>query len=277
MLYIWLWAERLITQSYDSGKPSGIFLLRVTLASGETLPTRNLPSEALQPKCCLYETPYYVAAPVRETGDVITHLQEPDFFGSRVTRFSGDPSQSSTGSYVLFFKEATCESSTIDRQLYAHETLIVAWRYDVSWDWLWDACHMAGVRWGSRCKGFRSKGGPHYCFMQSARNMTINLIPVGNPLEIPSRAALHSLVGLMSRKEVSVRGFLWVRKVWFAFAQWTFAPETFGERWKLSYFEKPCMLCMKFGGTRTTYYLAVPKVQETEQEFGFPYSQKRAH
>ncbi len=31
---------------------------------------------------------------------------------------------------------------------------IVAQRYDVLCDWLWDACHMAGVRWGSRCKGF---------------------------------------------------------------------------------------------------------------------------
>jgi hypothetical protein len=70
---------------------------------GETLPTRNLPSYALRPKCCLYEMPYYVAAPVRETGDVIMHLQETDFFGSRVTHFSGDLPQSSTGSYVLFF------------------------------------------------------------------------------------------------------------------------------------------------------------------------------
>ncbi len=31
---------------------------------------------------------------------------------------------------------------------------------------------------------------------------------VGNPLGIPSQAVLHSLAGLMSRKEVSVRGFL---------------------------------------------------------------------
>ncbi len=62
-------------------------------------------------------------------------------------------------------------------------------------------------------------------------------------LEIPwgfhTRAVLHSLAGLMSRKKVSVRGFLWVRKVWFAFAQWTFASETFGERQKASCFEKP--------------------------------------
>ncbi len=140
----------------------------------------------------------------------------------------------------LFHKEATCKSSTINGLLYAHETLIVAQRCDVPRDWLWDACHMAGVRWGSHCKGFCSMEGPHYCFMGSPRNMTINLIhEFGNPLGIPSRAVLRSLAGLVSCKEVSVRGFLWVRKVWFAFAQRTFAPETFGERQKASCFEKP--------------------------------------
>jgi hypothetical protein len=56
-------------------------------------------------------------------------------------------------------------------------------------------------------------------------------------LEIPwgfhTQAVLRSLAGLMSRKKVSVQGFLWwVRKVWFAFAQRTFAPETFGKRQK---------------------------------------------
>jgi hypothetical protein len=62
-------------------------------------------------------------------------------------------------------------------------------------------------------------------------------------LEIPwgirSRAVLRSLAGLMSRKKVSVQGFLWVRKVWFAFAQRTFASETFSKRRKASCFEKP--------------------------------------
>ncbi len=62
-------------------------------------------------------------------------------------------------------------------------------------------------------------------------------------LEIPwgfhTWAVLHSLVGLMSHKKVSIREFLWVRKVSFAFAQWTIAPETFGERQKASCFEKP--------------------------------------
>ncbi len=55
-------------------------------------------------------------------------------------------------------------------------------------------------------------------------------------LEIPwgfhTQAVLCSLAGLMSRKKMSVWGFLWLRKVWFAFAQWAFAPATFGKRWK---------------------------------------------
>ncbi len=34
-------------------------------------------------------------------------------------------------------------------------------RYDVPWDWLWDACKMARVRWGTRCEGFCSKEGLH--------------------------------------------------------------------------------------------------------------------
>jgi hypothetical protein len=98
---------------------------------------------------------------------------------------------------------------------------------------------------------------------------------VGNPLGIPSRTVLHSLAGLMSCKKVSVQGFLWVRKVWFTFAQWMFAPEIFSKRQKLSYFEKPCMLCMKFWGARTTYYLTVPKVRETGRDIGFLFSQER--
>ncbi len=62
-------------------------------------------------------------------------------------------------------------------------------------------------------------------------------------LEIPwgfyTQAVLRSLVGLMSCEKVSVQGFLWVRKVSFAFAQWMFAPETFGKRQKASCFDKP--------------------------------------
>ncbi len=65
--------------------------------------SKNLHQETQRPKCCLYETPY-VAAPVRETGDVIVrpppYMQLPTdpptrtriCFGSWVMRFSRDPS-----------------------------------------------------------------------------------------------------------------------------------------------------------------------------------------
>jgi hypothetical protein len=45
-------------------------------------------------------------------------------------------------------------------------------RYDVPPNWLrlQEACQKAGVRWGTRCKGFCSKGGPHYQIDRSARN-----------------------------------------------------------------------------------------------------------
>ncbi len=45
-------------------------LLRVTLASRGNSASKNLWQETQRPKCCLYETPY-VAALIRETGDVI--------------------------------------------------------------------------------------------------------------------------------------------------------------------------------------------------------------
>ncbi len=76
------------------------------------------------------------------------------------------------------------------------------------------------------------------CKAQGTRQSTLI-----HGLEIPwgfhSRAVLRSLAGLMSREKVSVWGFFWVRKEWFAFAQRTFAPETFGKRRKASCFEKP--------------------------------------
>ncbi len=66
-------------------------------------PSKNLQQDTQWPKCCLYKTPY-AAAPVRETGDVITRTplyawlstdtptRTRFFFGSRVTHFSWDPS-----------------------------------------------------------------------------------------------------------------------------------------------------------------------------------------
>ncbi len=43
-------------------------------------------------------------------------------------------------------------------------------RCDVPCDWLWEACHIARVCWGTRCERFRTKKGPHYWMEQSARN-----------------------------------------------------------------------------------------------------------
>ncbi len=109
-----------------------------------------------------------------------------------------------------FYKEATCKSSTIKGLLYIAKAVpskdyfmhltpknarkgrwvispdycashpwhfcavgdVVAQRYDVLRDWLWDVCHMAGVRWGSRCEEFCSKEGLHYCLEWSARKLS---------------------------------------------------------------------------------------------------------
>ncbi len=60
----------------------------------------------------------------------------------------------------------TCHTHCASRQLVTSAD----WRYDVPWDWLQDACQMARIRWGTRCKGFCSKEGPHYQIELSARN-----------------------------------------------------------------------------------------------------------
>ena len=71
MLYLWLGARRPTAQSYDSSSVSRYYLgWPLCLLRGNSA-SKNLPCEAQRPKCCLYKTPYYVAAPVRETGDVI--------------------------------------------------------------------------------------------------------------------------------------------------------------------------------------------------------------
>ncbi len=127
-------------------------------------------------------------------------------------------------------------------------------RYDVPWDWLWDACEMARVCQGNHCKGFRSKEGLHYQIERSARSplehkqvqrvigklsrrccQTSNNQPLFMSLEIPwgflARAVLRWLSrGLCHTRKCQFKDFEWREKVWFAFAKWTFAWETFGER-----------------------------------------------
>jgi hypothetical protein len=112
--------------------------------------------------------------------------------------------------HPFLYEEATCKSSPVKGLLYAakavpskdyftHLTLknarkgcwvispnyrasyprrfcavgdVVAQRYDVLRDWLWDACYMAGVRWGSCCKGFCNKEGLHYHLEKSTRKLS---------------------------------------------------------------------------------------------------------
>ncbi len=119
--------------------------------------------------------------------------QEFPFFGSRVAGFASNLFRLKYWLLCPFFyKEAICKGSTRKGLPYAakavpakdyfmHLTLIIArkgcWvistnycvshprrfcvvgdvvaqRYDILCDWLWDTCHMAGVRWGSCCKAF---------------------------------------------------------------------------------------------------------------------------
>ncbi len=161
---------------------------------------------------------------------------------------------------------------TISRHIHGASELLgmtVAQRYDVLWDWLRDACYMAGVGWRSHCEGFCSKEARTVALSKARGTWQSTLFP---SLEIPSgfltQAVLGSLAGLMSRKKVSVQGFLWVRKVWFAFVQWTLASKTFGERrkgerslvvsllpgsHKRLALRNPHVLSQKYGGACTTY------------------------
>ncbi len=129
-------------------------------------------------------------------------------------------------------------------------------RYDVIWDWLWDACLMARVIWGTHFEGFCSKEHPHFCIKWSARNKlerdqvqrllgkfsrsclrTSNNQPISTSWEIPwwflAWAVLCWLSGdLCHSRKCQLKDIMWEEKVWFAIAQWTIAQETFGKRRK---------------------------------------------
>ncbi len=181
--------------------------------------------------------------------------------------------------------------------------------YDVLRDLLWDACHMAGVHWGTRCKGFFSKEGLHYCFEWSARNplecdqvqralgkstrsclMTSNNQPWFTSLEISwgflAQAVLLWLSGgLCHARKCQLEDIVWEEKVWFGFAQWTFVPETIGKRQKGERnsvlrlvpgsherlaFWNPSVLCRKHEDARMTYYLGAPMIRENRTKNWIP-------
>jgi hypothetical protein len=128
----------------------------------------------------------------------------------------------------LFYEEAMCKGSTRNRLPYAakavpqkdhfmHLTLtivrkgrwvigpnycashpwrfctvgdVVAQRYDVLCDWLWDACHMAGVCWESHCEGFVARKARTIALSEAwgSCHKTSNNQPIhkfGSPLGIP--------------------------------------------------------------------------------------------
>ena len=241
MLYLWLGARRPMAQSYNSSSVSRYYLgWPLHLLRGNSA-YENLPCKAQRPKCCLYETPYYVAAPVRETGDVIArtplYARLPTyaptrtrfFFGSRVTHFSRDPSCSSTGSYVSFSSRKPYAKVVPRKDFFMHLRSSAKSTSSVS-AWILCSDIMSWARASeTRCKGFRSKEGLHYCFEQSVRNplecdqvqialgncpeavigqATINLIhEYGNLLRIPYLSLVCYLARLKSCKKVELEDF----------------------------------------------------------------------
>ncbi len=130
-------------------------------------------------------------------------LNQEFFIGSWVAVFSRDPSCWSIGSYVPFSTRKQgllyAAKAVPSKDYFTHLALknarkgcwvispdycashpwrfcavgdVVVQRYDVLRDWLWDACHMAGIRWWSCCEGFCSKEEPHYRLEQSARKLS---------------------------------------------------------------------------------------------------------
>ncbi len=118
-----------------SSKPSGIFLLRVTLASGETPPPRTFHAKLHGQSAVSTRRPTMPQHPLEKQVTSSRTYKDQNFFGFTSDLFLRRPISIQYWLLrPLFFKEATCKSSTINGLLYAHETLIVARRYDVPWD-----------------------------------------------------------------------------------------------------------------------------------------------
>ncbi len=186
------------------------------------------------------------------------------------------------------------------------------WRYDVPRDWLWDACLLARVCWGTRCKGFCRKEGLHYRIEQSARKqLECNQVPRAlgelsricrqtsnnqpSSLEIPwgflAQAVLRWLSrGLCHARKCWFKDIRWEEKVWFAITQWTFAWETFvkrqngerklvlilipGSREHLA-LSKHVMCARNMGAYVQCSTLEYQRYEKTVQEIGFLCSQER--
>ncbi len=313
--------------------PSNPWLFRVTVVSRGNSASKNLQEETQWPKCCLYETPY-VAAPIRETGDVVARtptymglptdaptrarffwfmrnafLKRPiplnywllcPFFlwGSHMQKQYQERTTLRTWPWKTQGRDTEWSAPTIAHHIHSASVplgMTVAQRYDVRWDWLWDACHMAGVHWGTGCKGFCSKEGPHYNFEQSMRKLSYDkqqstFFTSLDPLGIPYPSCTALLSKAYVTWESGAQGFLWVRKMWFVFFQRRFAPETFSERQKgerspvVSLYQVPASVllqeihafCAKNMGAHVRHTTSeCQRYQKMGQEIGFLCSRER--
>ncbi len=115
---------------------------------------------------------------------------------------------------------------------------VVAQRCDVLRDWLWDACHMAGARWRSRCEVFCSKEGLHYHFEQSARKLSSDKqqstysrvwISLGDSIPGLYCEAWQSLTHV---RKCQFEDFCEKERYESCSVQWRFTAKTFGKRRK---------------------------------------------
>ncbi len=115
---------------------------------------------------------------------------------------------------------------------------VVTQRYDVPRDWLWDACHVAGVHWRSRCERFCSKEGPHYCFEQSTRKLssdkrqsTYSQVWISLIYSIPGLYCV-AWRSLTHARKCQFKDFCEKERYELCSVQRTFTAETFGKKRK---------------------------------------------
>jgi hypothetical protein len=239
--------------------------------------------------------------------------QEFPFFCSRVAGFASNPSSLKCWLLrPFFYVEAICKGSTRKGLPYAakavpakdyftHLTLIIArkgrWvinpnyrafhprrfcavrdvvaqRYDILRDWLWDACHMAGVQWGSHCEAFVARKArtiamskaPGSCH-KTSNNEPYSWVWKSLGDSIPKLYCLAWL-GLGHARKCQFKDFWEKERYDLRSVQRRFSPETFGKSRKsenspvvrlLQGFHKhlasrnPRVLCQKHGGACTMY------------------------
>jgi hypothetical protein len=136
-----------MAQSYGSNSVSWYFLGRPLHLLRENYAYENLQCKTQRPKCCLYKTPYYVAAPVRETGDVIaraplyaqlpsdTHTRTRFYFWFTSNAFLKRPISLKYWLLRPFSTRKPHAKAVPSKDYFTHmKTLIIAQRYDVPWN-----------------------------------------------------------------------------------------------------------------------------------------------